>query len=47
MVSKELYDYIVDAIEVGRAKSVLFMGDKYQLLAIDDNKQIFDNNFIV
>jgi len=42
MVSKELYNYIVDAIEAGRAKSVLFVGDKYQLLPIDDNEQIFD-----
>lgn len=42
MVSKELYNYIVDAIEAGRAKAVLFVGDKYQLLPIDDSEQIFD-----
>ncbi|MEA3315152.1 MAG: tRNA (adenosine(37)-N6)-threonylcarbamoyltransferase complex ATPase subunit type 1 TsaE [Campylobacterota bacterium] len=37
MVSKSLYTYIIQAIEQGRIKAVLFVGDEYQLLPIDDN----------
>ena len=38
MVSKELYEYILDAVTSDRVKSVLFVGDYYQLLPIDSNK---------
>lgn len=38
MVSKELYEYILDAVNANRVKSVLFVGDYYQLLPIDSNK---------
>lgn len=37
MVSTELYEYIMKAIESLRVKAVLFVGDKYQLLPIDNN----------
>jgi ATP-dependent exoDNAse (exonuclease V) alpha subunit len=42
MVSKELYKYIIEAIEMGRIKAVLFVGDKYQLLPVNDKNQILD-----
>ena len=35
MVSQDLYDYIVEAIEQQRIKAVLFVGDEYQLLPVD------------
>lgn len=43
MVSADLYGYIVKAIESSRVKAVLFVGDEYQLLPVDnmDNK-VFD-----
>lgn len=42
MVSHDLYEYILKAIEQYRVKSVLFVGDEYQLLPIDsDYNQIF------
>lgn len=43
MVSYELYEYILKAIEEYRVKSVFFVGDEYQLLPIDsDYNQIFN-----
>ena len=42
MVSEELYGYIIDAIEEERVKAVLFVGDKHQLLPVDEKKQIID-----
>lgn len=42
MVSMELYKYIIDAIEKSRVKAVLFVGDKYQLLPVNDKNQILD-----
>lgn len=42
MVSKELYKYIIEAIESNRIKAVLFVGDKYQLLPVNDKSQILD-----
>jgi len=43
MVSTDLYDYIVQAIEALRIKAVLFVGDEYQLLPIDSvDTKIFD-----
>ena len=38
MISGELYDFIQDAIEEDRVKAVLFVGDYYQLLPVDSNK---------
>lgn len=40
MVSQSLYEYIMLAIESNRVKAVLFVGDEYQLLPVDnlDNK---------
>ena len=35
MVSSELYDFVVSAIEKQRVKAVLFVGDEYQLLPMD------------
>ncbi len=42
MVSIELYKYVIDAIENSRVKAVLFVGDKYQLLPVNDKNQILD-----
>ena len=43
MVSGDLYDYIVQAIESYRIKAVLFVGDEYQLLPVDNqDTKIFD-----
>jgi len=42
MVSMELYKHIIDAIENSRIKAVLFVGDKYQLLPVNDKNQILD-----
>jgi ATP-dependent exoDNAse (exonuclease V) alpha subunit len=43
MISADLYDYIVQAIESYRIKAVLFVGDEYQLLPIDNkDTKIFD-----
>ncbi len=36
MISQDLYDYIVAAIEQQRIKAVLFVGDEYQLLPVDN-----------
>ncbi|MCD6436000.1 MAG: AAA family ATPase [Clostridiales bacterium] len=40
MISQDLYNYIITAIEQQRVKAVLFVGDEYQLLPVDnlDNK---------
>lgn len=43
MVSEELYEFVSRAIETYRAKAVLFVGDEYQLLPVDNkNNKIFD-----
>ena len=43
MVSSDLYSYIVSAIESYRVKAVLFVGDEYQLLPVDNqDTKIFD-----
>lgn len=43
MVSQDLYQYIIESIESQRVKAVLFVGDSYQLLPVDDsNSKIFD-----
>lgn len=43
MISQELYDFIIRAIEQNRVKAVLFVGDEFQLLPIDNmNNKIFD-----
>lgn len=42
MVSLKLYQHIIDAIENSRVKAVLFVGDKYQLLPVNDKNQILD-----
>ena len=43
MVSSDLYSYIVQAIESYRVKAVLFVGDEYQLLPVDNqDSKIFD-----
>ena len=43
MVSSDLFSYIINSIEENRVKAVLFVGDEYQLLPVDnfDNK-VFD-----
>ena len=38
MVSGNLYDYVIKAIENGRIKAVLYVGDEYQLLPVDNHK---------
>lgn len=38
MVSGNLYDYVIKAIEMGRIKAVLYVGDEYQLLPVDNHK---------
>lgn len=38
MVGSELYEYILEAIEDGRVNLVLFIGDPYQLLPINDSE---------
>ena len=43
MISQDLYEFIIKAIEKGRVKAVLYVGDEYQLLPIDSDKnQIFN-----
>lgn len=43
MISSDIYDYIIRAIENQRVKSVFFIGDEYQLLPIDEkNTNIFN-----
>lgn len=43
MVSNELFEFILEAIEAERVKAVLFVGDYYQLLPVDSNKNsVFD-----
>lgn len=43
MISTELYNYIEDTIVEQRVKAILFVGDHYQLLPIDNTKnQVFD-----
>jgi len=37
MISFDLYQYIIDAMESGRVHTVLFIGDPYQLLPIDNS----------
>jgi ATP-dependent exoDNAse (exonuclease V) alpha subunit len=44
MISTELFKYIVEAYQEGRINSVLFVGDEYQLLPVD-NKGV-DKNII-
>lgn len=42
MISSDLYDYVIKAIETDRIKAVLFVGDEFQLLPIDNhNNKIF------
>ncbi len=38
MISANLFEYIIEAMEVGRVNTVLFIGDPYQLLPVDDSK---------
>ena len=38
MISANLYEYILEAIEDGRVNTVLFIGDPYQLLPVDNSK---------
>ena len=38
MVGSELYEYILDAVEAGRVSAVLFIGDPYQLLPVNDSE---------
>jgi len=38
MIGKELYEYILEAIEDNRVNLVIFIGDPYQLLPIDNSK---------
>ena len=38
MIGSELYEYILEAIEAGRVGLVLFIGDPYQLLPINNNE---------
>jgi len=38
MVSKQLYDFIVDTIIFGRVNTVLFIGDQYQLLPVNSGE---------
>lgn len=40
MIGSELFEYIVDAIESSRVKFVIFIGDPYQLLPIDDSENM-------
>lgn len=43
MVSTDLYEYIIKAIEQQRIKAVLFVGDEYQLLPVDEmDVKVFD-----
>jgi len=43
MISADLYEYILEAIEEGRVKMVLFVGDPYQLLPVNNSKNnIYD-----
>jgi len=43
MISNNLFQYIIEAIEENRVNTVLFIGDPYQLLPIDKSKnEIFD-----
>ena len=37
MISHDLYEYIIKAIENQRVKSILFVGDEYQLLPVDNH----------
>lgn len=38
MVSKELYEFILDAVKMGRVNTVLFIGDSYQLLPVNGHE---------
>lgn len=38
MISAHLFEYIIEAIEDRRVNTVLFIGDPYQLLPVDDSK---------
>ncbi|MDQ1339002.1 MAG: family ATPase [Campylobacterota bacterium] len=43
MIGQDLYEFIIKAIENERVKAVLYVGDEYQLLPIDSDKnQIFN-----
>jgi len=37
MIGSELYEFILEAIEEGRVQMVLFIGDPYQLLPVNDD----------
>lgn len=38
MIGSELYEYIIEALETGRVNFVIFIGDPYQLLPVNDNE---------
>ena len=38
MISKDLYLFIIEAVKTGRVKTVLFIGDQFQLLPINSNE---------
>lgn len=40
MVGSELFEYIIDALESKRVNFVIFIGDPYQLLPIDDSENM-------
>jgi hypothetical protein len=43
MISEELLEYIQEAIENGRIKVILFIGDPYQLLPISKGDNLIYN----
>ncbi|RLA73581.1 MAG: ATPase [Epsilonproteobacteria bacterium] len=50
MIGAELYEYIVEAIEDGRINMVLFIGDPYQLLPVDNSENkiyALKNSFVL
>jgi len=40
MIGAELFEYIIDALESSRVQFVIFIGDPYQLLPIDDSENM-------
>ena len=38
MIGSELFEYIMEALETNRVKFVIFIGDPYQLLPVNDNE---------
>ncbi len=40
MIGSELFEYIIDALESRRVNFVIFIGDPYQLLPIDDSENM-------